>query len=338
MAVSVFVSGATGFIAQHIVKSLLKKNYIVIGSVRSTAKGEHLSKLLGSDNFSYEIVEDIEKEGAFDAALQKHPEVSIFLHTASPFHFKATDIEKELLLPAVNGTKNALRAIQLHGKNVTNVVLTSSYAAISTTSVESNPENTLTEDSWNEITWDLALKDPVSGYRGSKTFAEKAAWEFLEKNKPQFSLTAINPSFVFGPQAFDSEVKDSLNTSSEVINSLLKLEPDGTIPPVRGGFVDVRDVADAHIAGFENPEAKGKRLLLNAGRFTAQSIIDILNESVPELKGKIPVGTPGSGKEVIASLATIDNSKTKKLLGVSEFIDLKTTVVDSVKQILDNRK
>ena len=29
----------------------------------------------------------------------------MFLHLASPFHFNVTDVEKELLLPAVDGTK-----------------------------------------------------------------------------------------------------------------------------------------------------------------------------------------------------------------------------------------
>ena len=36
--ITVIVSGATGFIAQHVVKQLLAKNYQVIGTVRSTAK------------------------------------------------------------------------------------------------------------------------------------------------------------------------------------------------------------------------------------------------------------------------------------------------------------
>lgn len=335
---SVFVSGATGFIAQHVVKDLLAKNYTVIGSVRSASKGDHLAELLGSKKFSYEVVEDIEKEGAFDAALEKHPEVSVFLHTASPFHFKATDNEKELLLPAVNGTKNAFRAIQLHGKNVTNVVLTSSYAAVGTASKDANKDEVINEESWNEITWEEALKDPVSGYRGSKTFAEKAAWEFLKENNPKFVLSVVNPTFVFGPQAFDSEVKDSLNTSSEVINALLKLGANGVVPPVKGGFVDVRDVSSAHITAFEKEAAYGQRLILNSTRFTAQEIVDILNKRFPELVGKIPVGEPGTGPSLRANNATIDNTKTKKILGVSEFIGLEKSVVDSVSQILRTRK
>lgn len=335
-ATTVFVSGATGYIAQNVCKVLLQQNYRVIGTVRSDSKGEHLKQLFNSENFDYEIVEDVGIEGAFDKALQNHPEATVFLHTASPFHFRATDIEKELLAPAVKGTQNALKAIKEYGKNITNVVITSSYAAVSTASVEIDPTATVNEDSWNAIQWDQALKDVVSGYRGSKTFAERAAWDFVKQEKPNFALTSVNPSFVFGPQAYASEIKDSLNTSSEIINSILKLGPDGKLPPTRGGFVDVRDVAKAHVVAFEKPEAHGKRLVLNSGRFSAQTIVDVLNNEFEELKGKIPVGVPGSDKEAVAGLCKVDTSKTELILGF-DLIDIKTSVIDTVRQILDAR-
>jgi len=37
------------------------------------------------------------------------------------------------------------------------------------------------------------------GYRASKTFAERAAWDFVKNEKPNFSLATINPPMVFGP-------------------------------------------------------------------------------------------------------------------------------------------
>jgi nucleoside-diphosphate-sugar epimerase len=39
----------------------------------------------------------------------------------------------------------------------------------------------------------------MMGYRASKTFAEKAAWDFIEQEKPNFSISTINPPMVFGP-------------------------------------------------------------------------------------------------------------------------------------------
>lgn len=332
MSKSVFVSGATGFIAQHICVLLLQQGYKVVGTVRSVAKGEKLAKLLNSPNFSFEIVPDVEPVGAFDEALQKHPEVTIFLHTASPFYFNATNIEEELLKPAVNGTKNALAAIKNFGPQITNVVITSSYAAVANPEIEADPTHVNNEESWNPISWEGAKADGIVGYRGSKKFAEKAAWDFVAEEKPTFTINYVNPSFVFGPQAFDSEVKDNLNTSSEFINSVLKLSPDSQVPQFKGGFVDVRDVAKAHLVAFEKPIAN-KRLLMNTSRVCGQDVLDIVNEDFPELNDKLPVGDKGAGKAINGAMCQIVNDVTKEILGFP-LIDLKTSVDDSVLQIL----
>ncbi len=50
-------------------------------------------------------------------------------------------------------------------------------------------------------------------------FAESNEWDFVNE-KPHFKLSTVNPSYVFGPQAFSSEVTDTLNTSAEIINSV----------------------------------------------------------------------------------------------------------------------
>lgn len=49
------------------------------------------------------------------------------------------------------------------------------------------------------MTHEEALKAPANGYRASKTFAEKGAWDFVEKEKPNFDVATICPPFVFGP-------------------------------------------------------------------------------------------------------------------------------------------
>lgn len=331
MSSTVFVSGATGFIAQHIIKDLLAKSYTVVGSVRSSAKGDNLTKLFANPKFSYEVVADVATEGAFDDVLKKNPEVSVFIHTASPFHYNATDLEKEMLVPAVKGTENAFKSIHSHGKNVKHVVVTSSVAAVT----KAGDNGTYTEADWNPITREDAIKEKVNAYRGSKKFAEKAAWDFIKKHDPAYTVNFVLPSFVFGPQAYTSEIKDSLNTSSEIINALLKLKATDAVPPTAGNFCDVRDVAKAHLDAFEKDINK-ERLIINSSLFSAQNILDIINDNFLELKGRLPVGSPGSDAGLLLQ-PTIDNSKTKKLLGFP-FTDLKTSVVDSVQQILDAKK
>lgn len=339
MSETVLISGATGFIATHTVQQLLEKGYTVVGSVRSTEKGENLKKLLNNEKFSYEIVKEIESENAFDDFVKNHPEATVFLHTASPFHFNVTDVAKDLLEPAVKGTRSALLAIQKYGPQIKRVVVTSSYAAIGDFSKPQTSDKIDTEETWSPLTWETSLSNPLVGYCGSKTLAEQAAWKFVEENKPNFVLSTVNPVYVFGPQPFDEQAKSSsLNTSSEIINNILKLNKDDKDwHHSNGDAVDVRDVAAAHIVAFEKDEAKNQRLLLTSGPFTDQTILDILHRDFPEEASNLPVGTPGSDVEDFKKKATLDNSKTRKILGFT----LKTveeTVHDSAAQIYSSRK
>ncbi|KAK6457579.1 dihydroflavonol-4-reductase [Scheffersomyces xylosifermentans] len=335
MSATIFVSGATGFIAQHIIKQLIDNNYSVVGSVRSASKGDQLKESLKTDKFSYEVVPDIQKEGAFDEALKKHPEVTVFLHTASPFHFNTTDVEKDLLLPAVNGTKNALKAINDHATQVKRVVVTSSYAAMF--EGEFDPTYTATEESWTKLTWEQAKENAEIGYVASKAFAEKAAWDFVEEEKPNFSLTTVNPGYVFGPQVFDTAAAGTLNTSSEIINSLLSLGPKDEIPVMQGTWIDVRDVAKGHLAAFESDETIGKRLLLSdEERFSTFKITEIVRDYFSEYKD-LPVADKKAHQETVNKFCKVDPSKTWKVLQF-EPIDIETSVIDSVSQILKNKK
>lgn len=331
----VFISGATGFIAQHIVKLLIEAGYKTIGSVRSEEKGENLKSLLKSaglksDLFSYVIVKDIGGKGAFDDALKAHPEVTIFLHTASPFTFEVNDVEKDLIKPAIEGTINALNAVKVYGKNVQRVVVTSSYAAIGDFST---PGKAVSEDSWNPTTYEQSLANPFAGYIGSKKLAEKEVWKFVEANKPQWEVTVINPVYVFGPQTFEVKDKSKLNTSNEIINAILTAGKKNEEPQQYAGyFIDVRDVAKAHIVAFEKKEAAGHRLLLAESPFTSAEIYDIIEKDFPKLKSELPPLDKSKGPKLEDTESVINNDKTREILGF-KFIDLKKSIDDTVAQL-----
>ena len=97
----------------------------------------------------------------------------------------------------------------------------------------------------------------------------------------------------------------------------------------------MRDVAKAHLVAFEK-DLKNERLLLSSEKFTGQDLLDVLNSSFESLKNKLPIGNPGTGKEQAKKTALADNSKTREILGFP-LIDLKTSVVDTVAQILKAR-
>lgn len=97
----------------------------MVTTVRSQEKADAIKKVypdLGRDRLDFAIVSDMAQAHAFDAALVSDPPFEAVIHTASPFHFNATDIKRDLLDPAINGTTGILKAIVSHGSQVKRVV------------------------------------------------------------------------------------------------------------------------------------------------------------------------------------------------------------------------
>lgn len=327
---SVLVTGATGYIALHVIQTLLKENYKVIGTVRSQAKAEKLIKQFNNPALSFEIVPEIAELGAFDHVLQKRAdEIKYVIHMASPVTFETTEFEKDILIPAINGAKNILEAIKKYApKTVKQVVLTSSIVAAMDIS---NP-GPINEESWNPITWEEALTGPMAAYSASKKFAEQAAWKFLEDNKNEvsFKLNTVNPTFVFGPQAFDEDSKGKLNFSADFLKQMLDADPDSKYENTEfGSFIDVRDVARAHVLSIQKEELAGKRLLLCEQSFSQQQIVNILHKHFPKLSAELP----SASSEPFTITTNTNNQKTRGLLGFT-FRDLDTTTFEAAYQIL----
>ena len=176
-------------------------SHSVVTTVRSQAKADSIKKAhpkYGKDKLDFAIVEDIAQPDAFNEAVKSDPPFESVIHTASPFHFNAQDIQKDLLDPAIVGTTGILKAIKKSAPTVKRVVITSSFAAIINPTKGLWPEHTYSEKDWSPLTHQDALANNAAGYRASKTFAEKAAWEFVENEKPNFDLVTMNPPLVIG--------------------------------------------------------------------------------------------------------------------------------------------
>ena len=327
-AEKVLLSGASGFIAGHILKLLIDSGYTVVGTVRSEGKGEFLKKLYPK-NFEYAIVEDISEPNAFDAVFQANPDFTYVLHTASPFTFNATSAEKDFLRPAVQGTLSILNSTKIYGLNVKKVVVTSSFAAIISLEPDEDSSVVYTEDSWSPITYEQANDDNnlLLAYIGSKTFAEKSAWEFMEKEKPNFSISTIQIPYVWGNPINDIGIK-TLNTSNAVIANIMKLPKDTTeFPPQYPYWADVSDVARTHFIAMTSEELNNKRVFFYSGIAGIQTILDTLHKVRPEASANFPIGKPGSFD--VKSCAVVDNSRTMKVLKFKP-TSLETTLAEIV--------
>ena len=142
---------------------------------------------------------------------------------------------------------------------------------------------------------------------------------------------------VFGPVVHYLNSLDAVNTSNQRIRDIMtgsmkeKISPSGVYL-----WVDVRDIADAHVLAMEKPAAAGKRFFVTAGYYSNKEIADIVAKDFPELKSKIPTGDalkPGDYPENgVESLYKYDNSRVKEVLGV-KFRTLEESIVDTVKSL-----
>lgn len=237
------VTGASGFVATHIVEQALAAGHEVIGTVRNpgdSARTAHLRALPGAETRLRLVAADLTAPDPFGA----HADVDAIIHTASPYIINPRDPVRDLLEPARRGTLAALEAAAASPR-LRRVVLTSSVAAIT----DAPDGRVLTEDDWN--TASTTRRNP---YHHSKTEAERAAWAFMKAAPRGFDLVAINPFVVIGP-AHTRRV----NTSNRILVDILR----GVYPAILAiewGMVDVRDVARAHLEALRADVPAGRYL------------------------------------------------------------------------------
>ncbi|EPX71415.1 flavonol reductase/cinnamoyl-CoA reductase family protein [Schizosaccharomyces octosporus yFS286] len=333
----VLVTGVTGFIGAHVAVSLLKKGYRVRGTVRSMEKANELIRLNPElkDKIEFVIVKDITEPYAFKDVVK---DCDYICHVASPFFISnVTDNKTQLLDPAVQGTLSALEAAITEPK-VKRVVITSSFAAVGDYTKDPSSGYVYSEKDWNPISYEEALKTEsgLLAYCASKVFAEKAAREWVKEKQPHFDICTINPSYVFGPTIHPMNSMESLNTSNQILWTIIN---GSKIQPSTQGFeTDVRDVADAHVLALNHPKLSGGRMLIPQGPFFTNTMSKILLEKFPEKKDVIsdPSDVPFDTKRF-----TIDNSFSKSvgMKYYSEeqtYIDTATNLWERAKQFQEN--
>ncbi|ODV86132.1 hypothetical protein CANARDRAFT_196893 [[Candida] arabinofermentans NRRL YB-2248] len=331
---TIFITGANGYIAKHIVKQALEAGYGVVGTVRSTEKGEALAKLVKNSKFSYEVVKSLNHKGVYDQPLKNHPEVTVLLHTASPVDFSAKDPLNETIIPAIEGVESLFDSVKANAPQIKRVVLTTSVTAISAMDGFSTVGGPYTEEDWNPITIEEGSSEPYKAYSASKKYEEKAAWKYIEENKPNFSLVTIAPALCAGPQAFDEEVAAGIQGStSGIVASWLDLTPSSDIPSLACGIVDVRDAAKSHILGFELDSAQGERFIASSEGFFASDILEIIRKNFPEYKDKLPATDSTNAKPK----SFYNNDKSVKILGI-EFNKTEKIIVDQFSQLFTFKK
>lgn len=280
----VLVTGGNGHVGQHLLSQLL--SLPVTPTVRTTVRSQRAASQV--QNFFEDevtrgkldivLVPDITAANAFDKVLDG---VTHIAHVASPLIVGAVDVEKDLLIPAIHGTISLLRSA-LKFKSIKSVVLTGSFASVVDVSKGWRPGYTYTPSDWNPITYETA-SDPKLDltqwdqtwrlyitYMASKKLAEKAAWELWNEQKPSWDFNMVLPNYIVGPYLLPISMPDGMSYS----NQLVWTASSGQELPALDYpyWVDVRDVARAHIAVLERPEITGQRFILSSRGLTYSDV------------------------------------------------------------------
>ncbi|HEX7849478.1 MAG TPA: aldehyde reductase [Sphingomonas sp.] len=249
---NILVTGGSGFVGGHVILQLLDAGHDVRTTVRSLAREQAVRDTLAHagaknlDRLSF-VAADLNQDEGWAQAVAGCDYVQ---HVASPFPLAQPKDENDLIRPAVDGTLRVLRAARDAG--IKRVVLTSSFAAIGYG--HGDQAAAYTEADWTNVDGPA-----VQPYMKSKTLAERAAWDFIEREGNGLELAVVNPVGIFGPV-----LNEDLSTSIEIIKRMLEGGLPGA-PRLYFGVVDVRDVAGMQIKAMTAPQAKGQRFLAVAG-------------------------------------------------------------------------
>lgn len=291
----VAVTGASGFIGAHIVRTLLERNFFVKACVRNrnNSKNQFLLDMERSINcgkvrlFSAEMNDF----GSYDEAFAGADAV---IHAAAVLFLGASqDPQKDMVDPTVNGTLNVLQSVLKCG--VRHYIHTSSVAAI----VRDDKQLAFDEGDWGNATI------TTNSYNFAKTEAEKVVWSYSE-GKP-YTVTCINPSYVLGRPLSKPHVKASPYIFRQALLG-------NKYPDFMQSVVDVEDVALAHVEAMLCQEASNKRIIVDG-----DDLAITVNDLVKEAQQLFPQYEWTQLTSPIASAPPIrlfDNTLSKRLLGL----------------------
>jgi len=235
----VVVTGATGFLGEHLCRVLVAQGHAVSGLARSRSA---ILAELGVEHVRGDVLEGPELDRALAGA-------GAVFHLAGAVSRDPDDAQRMMRLH-VDGTRRVLERMAAAG--VSRMVLASTSGTIGVSKQEEILDETAPYAERIVAGWP---------YYASKIYQERLSFE--HGARLGIEVVAVNPSLLLGPG-------DRRLSSTGDVRKLMKRQipvlPEGGV-----SFVDVRDAASATAAALERGRA-GERYLMGAANWTMKEL------------------------------------------------------------------
>ncbi len=225
----VLLTGATGFLGQHLLRQLVDRGVTVAALHRRPESAAEL-RALGA----VPVPGDVTDPASLDAALRE-PTDAVFHSAADTSVWKRGDAAQTRT--NVEGAANVVAAVRARG--VKRLVHTSSVAAFGHVDDQALVE-----------TLPRAGVDSWINYERTKALAENLVREAVQRS--EIDAVILNPAHIMGPG-------DRHNWTRLIL--LLDQNKLPGAPPGSGAFADVRQVAAAHLAAWQTGRSGESYLL-----------------------------------------------------------------------------
>ncbi len=258
--ITALVTGGTGFVGSHVARALVQRGYGVRILRRTTSRLDAIADL-----DCEHAIGDVMDPESLTAAMQG---VDWVFHTAAVADYWRNDPAR-IYAVNVDGTRNVLLAAEAAG--VKRVIFTSSAAAMGYRT-DLRPVDESVRFNFDQH---------ITPYGHSKFLAEAEVYRAIRRG---LDCVILNPTVIIGPG-------DLNQISSSVVVEAARGNVPPTAPPGGVTLIDVRDVAEAHVAAAERGRT-GERYLLGAVDLTHKAWLRLTAHTVGRSRMAVTLPAP----------------------------------------------
>lgn len=299
----ILVTGASGYVASHVIQEALDLGYRVRGTVRSKEKAALVEELFDSTYFSTCIVENLADPSSLQEAVK---DCLGIIHTASVTTLSADPTQ--VVPPTVAMATGILKAAKEAGVCKRFVFTGSASAAWIP---KPDTEFTIDKETWNTTSMEKvrAMEPPYKPeafydvIAASKVEAEQAVWKFVEDEKPDFVVNSVVPNTNIG-RVLLKPATSSANFALLVLKG--GIQRIAAVPPQ--WMINTSDDAKIHVAALIDQTVAGERIFAFAQPFDWNDLLEAVRKARPNAPLSEPL--PAHGKDI----SKVDNALGEKLL------------------------